>query len=105
MPDSVLCQIWHHPEPGEKRGRILLKACGSEFISHIVLLEIDGHENKPWGKGDLRFRQALAFRCLRRGVIYLIDTDLKGAMGIAESESVEPGAKDDDLPNASLDRS
>ena len=39
-----------------------------------------------------------------RGV-NLIDTDLSCAMGIPESESVESGAKDDDLPNPSFDSS
>jgi len=39
-----------------------------------------------------------------RGV-HLIDTDLSCAMGIPESESVESGAKDDDLPNPSFDSS
>src|SRR6267378_3446336 len=97
--DSVLCQIWHNPEPSEKRGRVLLKVCGDELLSHIVPLEIDWHENKPWRKCDLSFGQALAFPCLRRGVVHLIDTDLSCAMGIPESESVESGAKDDDLPN------
>jgi hypothetical protein len=33
------------------------------------------------------------------------DTDLSRAMGIPESESVESGAKDDDLPNPSFDSS
>ena len=51
----------------------------------------------------MRFSQALAFPCLRRGVVHLIDTDLPCAMGIPESESVESGAKDDDLPNRSFD--
>jgi SAM-dependent methyltransferase len=101
--DSVLCQIWHNPEPSEKRGRVLLKVCGDELLSHIVPLEIDWHENKPWRKCDLRFKQALAFPCLRRGVVHLIDTDLSCAKGIPESESVEASAKDDDLPNPSFD--
>jgi hypothetical protein len=51
----------------------------------------------------LSFGQALAFPGLRRGVVHLIDTDLSCAMGIPESESVESGAKDDDLPNPSFD--
>jgi len=67
-----MCQIWHNPEPSEKRGRVLLKACGDELLSHIVPLEIDWHENKPWRKCDLSFGQALAFPCLRRGVVHLI---------------------------------
>jgi len=29
------------PEPSEKRGRVLLKACGDELLSHLVPLEID----------------------------------------------------------------
>jgi hypothetical protein len=44
-------------------------------------------------------------RCLRRGLVHLIDTDLPCAMGIPEGESVESGAKDDDLPNPSFDSS
>jgi hypothetical protein len=52
---------------------------------------------------DLSFSQALAFPCLGRGVLQLIDPDLSYAMGIPESESVESGAKDDDLPNPSFD--
>ncbi len=101
--DGLLCQIGHYPEPGEKRGRVLLKACGDELLSHIVALEIDRHESKPWRKCNLSFGQALAFPCLRRGVVHLIDTDLACAMGIPESESVESGAKDDDLPNPPFD--
>jgi len=56
---------------------------------------------------EVRFElsQALAFPCLRRGVVHLIDTDLSCAMGVPESESVESGAKDDDLPNPSFDSS
>ena len=92
------------PEPSEKRGRVLLKACGDELLSHIVLLEIDWREDKPGRKRDLSFGQALEFPCLRRGVVHLIDADLC-AMGIAESESVESRAKDDDLPNPSFDGS
>jgi hypothetical protein len=53
----------------------------------------------------LSFGQALEFPCLRRGVVHLIDTDLSCAMGIPESERVESGAKDDDLPNPSFDSS
>jgi hypothetical protein len=53
----------------------------------------------------LSFSQALAFPCLRRRVVHLIDTDLSCAMGIPESESVESGAKDDDLPKPSFDSS
>jgi hypothetical protein len=53
----------------------------------------------------LSFTQALAFPRLRRGVVRLIDTNLLCAMGIPESESVESGAKDDDLPNSSFDSS
>jgi len=36
-------------------------------------------------------------------VVHLVDTDLACAMGIPESESVESGAKDDDLPNPPFD--
>ena len=86
-------------------GRVLLKACVDELLSYIVPLEIDWHENKPRRKCDLSFGQALEFPCLRRGVVHLIDTDLLCAMGIPESESVESGAKDDDLPNPSFDSS
>jgi hypothetical protein len=38
-------------------------------------------------------------------MVHLIDTDLSCAMGIPESESVESGTKDDDLPNPSFDSS
>jgi hypothetical protein len=93
------------PEPGEKRGRVPLKACGDKLLCQIVLLEIDLHENQPWRKCYISFSQALAFPCLRRGVVHLIDTDLKSAIGIPESEGVESGAKDDDLPNPSFDNS
>ena len=86
-------------------GEFVLKARGDELLSQIVPLEIDGHENKPWRKCDLSFGQALEFPCLRRGVVHLIDADLPCAMGIPESESVESGAKDDDLPNPSFDSS
>jgi len=44
-------------------------------------------------KSDLSFGQALAFPCLRRGVVHLIDTDLSSAVRIPESESVESGAR------------
>src|SRR5206468_12073752 len=56
--DSVLCQIWHNPKPSETRGRVLLKACGDELLSHIVPLEIDWHENKPWRKCDSSFSRS-----------------------------------------------
>ena len=82
-----------------------MKACGGELLSQFVLLEIDRHENQPWRKRDLSFSQALAFPCLRRGVIHLIDTDLLRAMGIPESEGVESRAKDNDLPKPSFDGS
>ncbi len=49
------------------------------------------------------FGEALAFTCLRGGVVHLKNTDLQRAMGIPESESVESGAKDDDLPNPLFD--
>jgi len=85
------------------RGRVLLKACGDQLLSHVVPLEIDWHENKPWRNCDLSVGQALEFPCLRRGVVHLIDTNLSYAMGIPESERVESGAKDDDLLNPSFD--
>src|SRR5262249_3921308 len=103
--DSVPCQIWHDAEPGEKRGRVLLKACADEHLPHIVPLEIDWHEHELWRKCELSFSDALAFPCLRGGVVHLIDTDLSCAMGTSESERVESGAKDDDLPNPSFDSS
>jgi hypothetical protein len=34
---------------------------------------LDWHENKPWRKCDLSFSQALAFPCLRRGVVHFIE--------------------------------
>ena len=39
------------------------------------------------------------------GVVHLIDAELPRAMRIAESESVEPCAKNDDLPDACFDSS
>ena len=84
---------------------VLLKACAGELLCQIVPLEIDWHENKPWRKCDLNFSHALEFPCLRGGVVHLIDTDLLCAMGTAESESVESGAKDDDLANPFFDSS
>ena len=51
----------------------------------------------------LSFSQALAFPCLRRRVIHLIDADMARAMRVPESESVETGAKDDDLTNPFFD--
>jgi hypothetical protein len=53
----------------------------------------------------LSFSQALAFPRLRGRVVHLIDTDLSCAVGIPKSESVESGAKDDDLSNPSFDSS
>ena len=52
---------------------------------------------------ELSFSQALALPCLRGRVVHLIDADLSCSMGIPESECVQSGAKDDDLPNASFD--
>src|SRR5262245_55687805 len=101
--DRVLCQIWHDAEPCEKRRRGLLKAGADEHLPQIVPLEIDWHDNKTWRKCELSVRQSLAFPCLRGRVVHLIDPDLSGAMGIPESERVESGAKDDDLPNPSVD--
>src|SRR5262245_21273030 len=103
--DSVLCQIRHDAEPGEKRGRVRLKACADERLPQTVPLEIDRHESQPWRKGELSFSQLLAFPCLRCGVVHLIDTDLSCAMGTSQSERVESGAEDDDLPHPSFDSS
>jgi len=86
-----------------KNAGVPLKPCSDEFLSHIVPLEIDWHENKLGWKCDLSFSQPLAFPCLRRGVVNLVDMDLSCAMGIPESERVESGAKDDDLPNPPVD--
>jgi hypothetical protein len=97
--------MWHNAEPSEKRGRVLLKACADKRLPQIVPLKIDWHENKPWRNCQLSFSQALAFPCLRGGVVHLIDTDLSCAMGTPEGESVESGAKDDDLQNPSFDSS
>src|SRR5580698_888522 len=103
--DCILGEIRHNPEPGEKRGRVLAQACGGEFRSQIVPLEVDWHENKPGRTSDLSFGQALKFSSLRCGVVNLIDTDFERDMGIAERESVESGAKDNDLPNPAFDGS
>src|SRR5262249_10386608 len=100
-----MCQIWHNPEPSEKRGRVLLKACADKRLPQIVPLEIDWHESKPWRKCELSFSQALAFPCLRGGGVHLIDADLSCAMGVSESESVKSGARRNDLPNPCLDSS
>jgi hypothetical protein len=71
----------------------------------MIPLEIDWHQSKPWRECELSFSQALAFPCLRGGMVHLIDTDLRFAIRTPESESVESGAKDDDLPNPSADSS
>ena len=54
---------------------------------------------------ELSFSQALAFPCLRGGVVHFINADLSCAIRTLKSESVKSGAKDDDLPNPSFDSS
>src|SRR5262249_46795208 len=100
--DSVVCQVWHNAEPGEKRSGGALKAGAAELLLQIILLEIDGHEGEPWRRREFSPHQALALPCLGGGMIHFKDAYASG-MGIAERESVEPGAQDDDLPNPSLD--
>jgi hypothetical protein len=47
----------------------------------------------------------MAFPCLRRGMVHLVDTVVSCVVGIPESERVESSSKDDDLPGASFDGS
>ena len=80
-----------------------MKACGGEFHPHVLVFEIDWHENQRGRECDFGFRQALALPCLRGGVVYLIDTDLLRGMRTSESEGVESGAQDDDLLDSAFD--
>ena len=100
--DRIPCQIGHDTEPSEKRSGGALKTGAAELLLQIILLEIDGHEGEPWRRREFSTHEALALPCLGGGMIHFKDAYPSG-MGIAERESVEPGAKDHDLPNPSLD--
>src|SRR6516162_4746776 len=100
--DRIPCQIGYDAEPGEKRNGGALEAGAAELLRQIIPLEIDGHEGEPSGRCEFSPREALALPCLGGGMIHFKDAYASG-MGIAERESVEPGAEDHNLPNPSLD--
>src|SRR5215468_12196802 len=100
--DRIPCQIGHDTEPSEKRNGGALEAGAAELLLQIIPLEIDGHECEPWRRREFSPHEALALPCLGGGMIHFKDAYASG-MGIAERESVEPGAEDHDLPNPSLD--
>src|SRR5215469_2105059 len=100
--DRIPCQIGHDPEPSEKRSADALKTGAVELLLQIIPLEIDGHEGEPWRRLEFSPHEELALPGLGGGMIHLEDAYASG-MGIAERESVEPGAEDHNLPNPSRD--
>src|SRR6516165_9956593 len=100
--DRTPGQIGHDAEPSEKRSGGALKAGAAKLLLQIIPLEIDGHEAEPGWRREFSPREALALPCLRGGMIHFKDAYARG-VGIAECESVEPGAEDHDLSNPSLD--
>src|SRR3954454_2732665 len=83
-------EIWHHPEPLEKRRAISQKTRRREAVIETLALEINGSEGERVGNRESGLFQALALPSLRRRIIAPEHPEPPADVRIAQRERVRP---------------
>ncbi|SPF45847.1 hypothetical protein SBA4_3430009 [Candidatus Sulfopaludibacter sp. SbA4] len=102
-PYGFLCQVRHHSKPSEEGLLRRIEAGGTETAGQSLAFEIDRCKSQPGWQGDGSLGKALAFPCLRSGMV-----DFKNGQAAAEWAAiricVQPGAEHHELTDTALDR-